>query len=154
MRVFISHSRQNRRRALRLTKAVLQLGVDVWYDKWEILVGHNLADQIYAGIRSSEFMLVLLTKASVQSKWVKEELDYARSAELERGGTIVVPVLSEDCEIPAALKTRVYADFRHSFTNGLEQLKSFFLFHKAKSLKNEQPNRFYEIDLPLQAYRM
>lgn len=46
MKVFISHSKRNRRRAKRVAVALQGLGLDVWFDEWEMLVGHNLADQI------------------------------------------------------------------------------------------------------------
>ena len=142
MKVFISHSKRNRNRALRLANAIQQIGVDVWYDEWEILVGHNLADQIYSGIRSSDFVLVLLTARSVASRWVKEELDFAKAGEIERGGTNIIPLLYEDCDVPPALKAKVYADFRRSFEAGFRKLEAVLAVSKRKaepSTRNRSP---------------
>jgi hypothetical protein len=152
MKVFISHSSQNRRRAARLAKALQELNVDVWYDEWEILVGYNLADQIYDGIRSSDFMLILLTKSSVTSKWVKEEMDFAKTAEIESGGTIIVPLLYEDCDIPAALKAKVYADFRGPFERGFNQLARLLSTSQPPSTLVDPMDARYEIELPLHSY--
>jgi hypothetical protein len=154
MRVFISHSRINKRRALRIASAVLDLGVQVWYDEWDILVGHNLADQIYAGIASSDYVLILLTRASVQSRWVKEELDFAKTQEIERRGTILVPLLCEDCEIPPALRSKVYADFRSSFDSGVRQLTG--LFRSALKTLGAEALRSIESDIimPLRCHKM
>jgi hypothetical protein len=154
MRVFISHSRINKRRALRIASAVLNLGVQVWYDEWDILVGHNLADQIYAGIASSDYVLILLTRASVRSQWVKEELDFAKTQEIERRGTILVPLLCEDCEIPPALRSKVYADFRSSFDSGVRQLTS--LFRSGLKTLGLQALRSIESDIimPLHCHKM
>lgn len=120
-KVFISHSSKNRRRAERLANALKKRGVDVWYDEWDMLVGHNLADQIYEGIRSSDYLAVILTKAAITSRWVKEELDLAKVDEIENRGTKIIPLLYERCDIPYGLRTKVYADFT-SFTKGFDRL--------------------------------
>jgi hypothetical protein len=126
MRVFISHAKRNRQRALRLATNIRNSGIDVWFDEWEALVGHGLADQIYDGIRASDYVLVLLTRRSVRSRWVKQELDLAKTREVEKGGTVIVPLLYEDCEIPLALKAKVFADFRRSFDHGFDKLTALF----------------------------
>jgi hypothetical protein len=102
-------------------------GIKVWYDRWEVLVGHNLADQIFDGILNSDYLLVMLTKASVGSRWVKEELDFAKTREIESRGILIVPLLFEDCEIPPGLKSKVFADFRQSFEKGFLDLKRLLL---------------------------
>jgi hypothetical protein len=47
VKVFVSYSSKNRLRALRLAEQLLAHGVEVWYDEWEILVGHPILDSIY-----------------------------------------------------------------------------------------------------------
>jgi len=42
--------------------------------------------------------------------------------ELSGKGTIVLPLLVEDCEIPSLLKDRLYADFRRDYGRGLQSL--------------------------------
>jgi hypothetical protein len=150
MKVFISHSSRNRQRAMRLAEAIQHLNVEVWYDEWEILVGHNLADQIYEGIKSCDYMLILLTNASVTSTWVKEEMNYARTSEIESGGTKIVPLLYEDCEIPSALRQKAYADFRNSFERGFEQLSR--LLSSPQPSSTQVTDIFYEIELPLRSH--
>jgi hypothetical protein len=42
--------------------------------------------------------------------------------EITKKGTVVLPVLIEDCDIPTLLRDRLYADFRHNFQDGLAKL--------------------------------
>ena len=73
-KVFISYSSRNLRKARRLAQALQNRGIDVWFAEWDVLVGHNLLDSIYSGIRESDFLAVILTEHSVKSKWVKEQI--------------------------------------------------------------------------------
>lgn len=148
MKVFISYSRANRRRASRLAEELRKLNVSVWFDEWEILVGKNLTDQIYDGIRSSQFLLVLLTRSSVQSRWVKEELDFAKTQEVESRGIMIIPLLFENCVIPPALVSKVYADFRNSFSRGFQQLSKHFC-NNTVSTPNEEEIIKYDLEIPM-----
>ena len=68
MKVFISHSSKNKKLARRLAKALKNHNIDVWFDEWEILVGHNIVDKVYDGIRHSDFLAIILTKESIASR--------------------------------------------------------------------------------------
>lgn len=108
-------------RALRLCEALRAAGINVWYDEWEILVGHSILDSIYDGIKSCDYLAVLLTKQSVESHWVKHELDFAKQQELERHKVKILPLLYEKCELPDTLAGKRYADFT-DFDKGFSQL--------------------------------
>lgn len=43
-------------------------------------------------------------------------------SDLTRKGTAILPVLIADCNIPALLRSRLYADFRTQFDAGIRQL--------------------------------
>ena len=61
MKVFISYSSKNRLRALRLAQKLLEHDVQVWYDRWNILIGQSIVDSIYDGIRACDYLAVILT---------------------------------------------------------------------------------------------
>jgi hypothetical protein len=111
-RVFISHSKKNIQRARRLADALAFSGVNVWFDEWEVLVGQTLAERVYSGIMESNFLLILLSKHSVQSRWVREELDFALIEEIEKSSVTILPVLIDECEIPPALRKKRYIKMR------------------------------------------
>ena len=138
-KVFISYSSRNLRKARRLAQALQNRGIDVWFAEWDVLVGHNLLDSIYSGIRESDFLAVILTEHSVKSKWVKDELDSAKMDELEKGGTKILPLLFEKCEIPNYLRTKKYANFIN-FNRGIEELIQTLLPEARKSIALHNAN--------------
>ena len=156
MKVFISYSSKNRLRALRLAEALRDINVDVWWDEWDILVGHSFLDSIYDGLRSCDYLAVILTKHSVKSKYVKEELDFAKQMELENSKVKILPLLYEKCQIPDSLKRKHYADFTN-FKKGFSELIKILgisslkveKFKKLPTFDDFQINKlFNEIDSP------
>jgi hypothetical protein len=62
----------------------------------------------------------MLSPNSIQSEWVKRELNAALMRELEDKKVVVLPILIADCKIPVLLKEKKYADFRESYEKGFE----------------------------------
>jgi hypothetical protein len=76
-----------------------------WIDESEILIGRKTE-----GIDEFvKFSIVLLSKNSIESNWVKNELSSA--LDLEFGNGLTLPVRIDICEIPSSLESRLLADF-------------------------------------------
>jgi hypothetical protein len=109
IRVFVSHSSHDKARfvepfALRLRER----GIDAWLDKWEMLPGDSLVDKIFEeGLKDAAAFVIVLSQASVSSEWVRKELNTATVHSIEKG-TKLIPIVLDDCEIPACLKDKVY----------------------------------------------
>ncbi len=121
-RVFISHSSQDKPFARKLTTDLERQNLYVWLDKRELRVGDSIVEKISEGLKETDYFIVILSKASVDSRWVKTELNAAMVEEICNKGTVVLPVLIEDCEIPPLLKDRLYADFRSDYNSALKVL--------------------------------
>ena len=119
---FISHSSQDKDAAKRLALDLQGRGYSVWFDEWEILVGHNIVDEVFGAIKQSHFMVVILSDASVKSRWVDEELTAAKTREIEDEQVVILPARLENCEIPTALTPKRYADFTGSWDDGVEEI--------------------------------
>ncbi len=78
---FISHSSQDKDLARQLRARMRDEGLRVWLDEDEIKGGRELHPQIDEAIRQYDKLLLILSEASMQSKWVKTELRRARLAE-------------------------------------------------------------------------
>jgi hypothetical protein len=126
--VFVSYSTADEGFATRLATALRQRGFSIWLDRWNVLVGHSIVDEVYGGIARADFLAVVLSRASVRSRWVARELTAALVREIEDRSTTVLPVLKEDCNIPTALRDKRYADFRTSWEEGFEALASAIQF--------------------------
>jgi len=121
--VFISYSHADSKSIDQLVDKLQASGVAVWIDKWMIKVGDSITQRIDAGIGSSDFLIVVLSRASVKSKWVREELNAAtiRNVEEEKHA-FVLPILLEECEIPSLLQHRKYADFTDDPEQAFQEL--------------------------------
>lgn len=120
---FISYSHKDAPFVDRLAEDLVASGVGVWLDRWEIRVGDSISDRIQLGLQESDYLLVVLSPNSVNSPWVREELNAARVRQLESRRVVVLPVLYQDCDIPPLLKDKRYADFRGArYDQGLRDL--------------------------------
>ncbi len=110
MKVFLSHSSVDADLARRLALDLQSANVDVWLDQWELGVGEQIVQSIEHGVDEAEFVIVLLTRASVASEWVNREWRRKVHDEARTERVAVVPVRGEICEIPDFLAQRSYAD--------------------------------------------
>jgi tetratricopeptide (TPR) repeat protein len=131
-RVFVSHSSEDKRFVQRLVEDLKSRGLPVWLDEVELEAGNSIIEKISKGLRDTDYLVIVLSQASVQSLWVRAELNAALMRQFSGKGTIVLPAIIEDCEIPALLQDRKYADFRRSYEEGLQTLLSV-LEHEAVS---------------------
>ncbi len=143
-RVFLSHSSRDKAFVDRLALDLERVGVGVWYDKWEIRVGDSLLDKIAEGIESNDFLAIVLSPSSVESEWVRREVNAALMRELDEKKVIVLPLLLEDCRIPTLLRVKKWADFRTSYDLGLEEFlvavspESPKTIHRSKGFRTAQ----------------
>lgn len=121
-RVFVSHSSKDKQFVRRLVSDLSKRNNIVWFDERELKPGDSIAAGISDGLKSTDYLVVILSKASIHSKWVQAELNAALMEQLSTGGVTVLPALIEDCEVPILLRDRIHADFRTSYDHGLEQL--------------------------------
>ena len=121
-RVFISHANQDKPFVRKLINELEKHNLSVWFDDQEIKVGDSIVAKISEGLRDSDYLVVVLSKVSVTSSWVQEELNAALMNQISDKGGVVLPVLIEDCELPPLLRNRLYADFRTDFQVGLNKL--------------------------------
>lgn len=126
---FISYSSRDRDWVERLAKDLRAKNLGVWFDKWEIRVGDSLIEKIGKGIRQNDFLIVVLSPNSVDSEWVKKELNEAMQREIREKRVVVLPVLMERCTLPPFLTDKKYADFAKSYEEGLSDLISSIVGH-------------------------
>jgi hypothetical protein len=122
MSVFISYSHSDRAFVDRLASTLVARKINVWLDRWEILVGDSLIQKVEAGLEECAALLVVLSKTSVESEWCRKELSAGLIRELDERKVVVLPVLIEDCKIPLFLRDKFYADFRTGFDSPFEDV--------------------------------
>ena len=120
--LFLSHSSADKTFVEKLAKDLEGVGVNVWFDKWEIKVGDSLTGKIEEGLQANDYLGLVLSPAAVASEWVKAELSAAWCRQMSSRKIVVLPILYQDCEIPFLLEDRKYADFRTSYDEGFMAL--------------------------------
>ena len=121
-KAFLSYSSKDSAFVSKLATDLRTAGIGVWFDQWEIHVGESIIEKIQQGINENDFLIVVLSPRSVESPWVKRELNAATVSEIEARRVAVLPIVVEDCAIPALFREKRYADFRSSYNDGFQQL--------------------------------
>jgi hypothetical protein len=122
MAVFISYSHADKEKIDLIAGHLLRKRASVWIDRWELKAGDSIINRVQEAVEGSSALLVMLSKASVESEWCKKELTAGLFRELDEKRVVVIPVLLEDCKIPLFLKDKKYADFRTNFDSGMYDL--------------------------------
>ncbi|MEM8780739.1 MAG: toll/interleukin-1 receptor domain-containing protein [Cyanobacteria bacterium P01_G01_bin.49] len=123
-KVFISHSSKDKVFARWISTDLKAAGHTPWFDEWDISVGESIPQKISQGIEEADFVIVILSEDAINSHWVEREWQAKYWDEVQKRTIQVLPVLYQDCELPALLKTKRYADFRHNYNIGLEDILS------------------------------
>lgn len=77
-------------------------GVDANYDEWELSLGDSLID-IFDNIDESDALCIIISQFSIESNWVKDELDAGVIRKITKG-TKIIPILIEEVPLPNSLK--------------------------------------------------
>ncbi|NJM96030.1 MAG: toll/interleukin-1 receptor domain-containing protein [Phormidesmis sp. RL_2_1] len=114
---FVSYSRADEAFALKLAERLRAEGVNLWIDQLDIPAGDRWDKAVQAALKSSQGLMVLLSKTSVDSDNVMDEVSYALDESKQ-----VIPVLCGKCEIPFRLRRLQYVDLSADFEAGFPLL--------------------------------
>lgn len=84
--VFLSHTHTDKERVRPFAEAIRSHGLDVWIDEERISPGDSLLETISRGLRSTECLAFFMSKDSVQSRWVRQELSIVMAERLSAHG--------------------------------------------------------------------
>ena len=93
--VFISHASEDKDTVVRpLANALLQRGLKVWYDEFELRIGDSLRRKIDKGLANSRFGIVVLSRSFIRKGWTNYELDGIISKAVS-GEQVMLPIWHE-----------------------------------------------------------
>ncbi|MGP1347246.1 MAG: toll/interleukin-1 receptor domain-containing protein [Phycisphaerales bacterium] len=122
--IFISHSSHDKQFANQLASDLEQCGHAVWLDDREIRVGQSIPKKVSEGLQQCEVVIVVFSEASTTSGWVATEWESRLDDDIKSSGSVILPIVIDDCEIPQILRSKKYADFRKSHRVGFAHLCS------------------------------
>jgi len=91
--VFVSYSSDDRAEARQLAEALIDRGWNVYWDR-DLIAGEDYGQVLATRLESADCVVVLWSKAAVESKWVRDE------ARVGRDSGKLVPVLIGEVNIP------------------------------------------------------
>ena len=101
-KVFLSHSWVDNDKVRPLAEALVENGIDVRFDQWEIGPGDSLVEKINEGLAECDAFLVAISAESVKSKWVREELSSAIVRRIEES-TRLIPLRVDRTPVPTII---------------------------------------------------
>lgn len=103
--VFLSYDREDLERARPFAQALSDIGWEVFWDR-EVPIGTNWSDILDEELKKVKGVIVLWSKHSVNSRWVRIE-----AMDADKKGKYIPAVIDEDIELPL--------DFRYYKQNAL-----------------------------------
>lgn len=97
--IFLSHSSVDRAFVADLASTLRRHGLPVWYSGTEIVGAQQWHDEIGAALARCDWFVLVLSPDSVESMWVKRELQFALRQNRFDGR--IVPLLRRDCDSDA-----------------------------------------------------
>lgn len=122
-KAFLCHAHEDKLAVRNLYKKLKSDGIDPWMDEEDILTGQDWKLEIKKAIRSTDTVIICLSKISVSKsgyvhKEIRESLEIAE--EKPEGAIFLIPARLDECNVPEKLKPFNWADL---FTdNGYEKL--------------------------------
>jgi hypothetical protein len=107
MRFLLAITQPTRRRARLLVIELVEVGIDVWFDQWEIKPGDSILRGIETGLSGSNTFALLWSEKAAASRWVGTELKAALKRRIEDPRFRLIPVMIDEVPLPLLV-----ADFR------------------------------------------
>ena len=99
--LFVSHASADDNFVWQMQQALEDLGQPVWIDSRELRGGNPLWSVIQEAVQAAGAFAVIVSPASLQSKWVGKELKYALELQTQRGHQAfpVIPLSLDDTKL-------------------------------------------------------
>jgi len=146
--IFLSYSSRDKDLAMRIATDLKSHSIKVWFDEWEIHIGNSISQKIERGLEDADFVVVLLTKHSVNSGWVQKEWQAKIGEEVAKKKIIILPLKVEKCLIPVLLRDKRYADLDKNYQSGIDELLNAIEEHS----RQRTPHPLSKHALPLERF--
>lgn len=98
---FMSHAHIDNVKCDPFAEALKQRGVNLYYDRANPQVGHDLGVALEREIERANALVVMVTPASLKSFWVTEEISMFFSLMSQDPSRLLIPVKLDSCKVGA-----------------------------------------------------
>ena len=125
---FISYSSHDQAFAERLHADLQAKNLRCWFAPEDLKIGDRFQERIEESIKTFDKVMIVLSDASVKSRWVEREVNAAREREDREGRTVLFPIRIDDTVMNASQpwaadirRSRHIGDFCEWETNAFYQ---------------------------------
>jgi hypothetical protein len=136
--IFMSYSRRELGFVDDLVSKLEERNYSVWLDYRTLIPGTPWAEQIADGLNNSDTVLLVISKSSIESKYVA--LEWRHFLETKKR---VILLVFEAVDIPKELEIYEWVDFRGNYKKGLNEL--FFQLEKPIQEKHSVPEKGFKV---------
>ena len=101
MNVFISHNKADKTSSRHLAVALVEQGVGVWFDEWEIRPGDSIIGGLEKGISTSDVFVLIWSARASASQWVGTEVHSYLRRRVDDDSLRIVPIFLDQTPLPA-----------------------------------------------------
>lgn len=145
--VFVCHAYVDKARFVApLVRALGRRAVNCWVDEGEVAPGDSLIASIENGLRTSQYVAVLITPAFLDRQWPEREMRAALSREIRSAVTVVVPILAVEQHIffnaYPLLADKLYLDWGEGIDEVASRIAARFAREPAREWYHDHPKEF------------
>lgn len=123
MQVFISYHPNEKVFVNELSKELRSINITPVSTNLQQMFGDNIYDDVDKALRNCDYAILVLSEFYIKDEWMQQELFSFLMRERVKKIKFIIPVIKEDCEVPAMLKNRICANFYQvPFDQGFGQL--------------------------------
>ncbi|MFF9210938.1 MULTISPECIES: toll/interleukin-1 receptor domain-containing protein [unclassified Streptomyces] len=131
-KIFISHCSADKSFIRsRIVAPLERAGYETWLDEKELIPGDPLPRRVSEGIRGAKVLIVVFSASSVESDWLKYELNVAVDLMI-KGSLRLIPVVIDQVQMPSELESLLYADMRKGVRGGFKKIIAALEYEAAR----------------------
>lgn len=111
MRCFLSHNKADKHVARKIGAHLTLVGMDVWFDEWEIQAGDSIPGKLNEGLGGFDAFILVWSEHADRSNWVRGELNAAIMRSIQDNSAKIVPCLLDATPLPPLIADRRGIDF-------------------------------------------
>jgi len=127
MKVFISHSSIDKKFVRTLKDCLNENGIETFFDEDQLDLGDNLVVKLERALNETSHLVIILSPASITSKWVKYELKKAIDNHKTGVTQKIIPIKYRECEIPSEINDLLYHDLTSEVVLPIDEEKVKFI---------------------------
>jgi len=120
-KIFISHTAADKPFVRRLATRLEKSHFRIWLDEHDLIAGDPLPQSIGKALQAARVILVVVSRASVASKWLRYELNLA-TERMIKGECRVIPIVIDETPLPTEVRGLLYADCRKGVAAGIPSI--------------------------------